>query len=421
MASEEKTEEHPFADIFNEDETDRNCLLSKPACFIIFGKPGVGKTTLARSIAQAWKCIRVEAISVLEEHIAAENETGTMLQSLLVSGHTVPDELVTKLVLEKIKSPEVSHFGYILTEIPSLSQDNMTSLKQIEIIKHLELQPDVIINIKCSDYDLCQRISGQRQHSTTGYIYTREQWDPEIIESRRKKKKEVLKEGKAEEEEEEEQEEEEEAFLAEMQMVTETLQYLVQRPEDYLENIEVTVNLYKELLLNALEEVMAEHNPQYLIELDGNKPPEELFLTVIERLKYLNVRRAAIITKLQGTEEEMTDIIDTEELFRTVSSYKLMGPRYRWNRSKWARACPVSLKDGNIYPGAADFSVSFLGKMYCLSSEETLKLFLLNPRPFLLPPMPLPPCKVFIFGPNHSGKTTLANLIAEHFKAKVTT
>lgn len=38
--------------------------------------------------------------------------------------------------------------GYILTEIPSLSQDNMTSLKQIEFIKHLELQPDVIINIK---------------------------------------------------------------------------------------------------------------------------------------------------------------------------------------------------------------------------------------------------------------------------------
>lgn len=207
--------------------------------------------------------------------------------------------------------------------------------------------------------------------------------------------------------------------MAEMQMVTETLQHLVQRPEDYLENIEITVKRYKELLLNALEEVMAEHNPQYLIELDGNKPPEELFLTVIERLKHLNVWRAAIITKLQGTEEEMTDIIDTEELFRTVSSYKLMAPRYRWNRSKWARACPVSLKDGNIYPGAADFSVSFLGKIYCLSSEETLKLFLLNPRPFLLPPMPLPPCKVFIFGPNQSGKTTLANLIAEHFKAKV--
>jgi hypothetical protein len=38
--------------------------------------------------------------------------------------------------------------GYILTEMPSLAQDNMTSLKQIELVKNLELQPDIIINIK---------------------------------------------------------------------------------------------------------------------------------------------------------------------------------------------------------------------------------------------------------------------------------
>ncbi|OBS78550.1 hypothetical protein A6R68_19059, partial [Neotoma lepida] len=217
------------------------------------------------------------------------------------------------------------------------------------------------------------------------------------------------------------------ALMAEMQMVNEMLQYLVQRPEDCLENIENTVKLYKDVLLHALEEIMAEHNPQYLIELDGNKSPEDLFMTVIERLKYLNLRRAAIITKLQSTEEEINDIIDTEELFRTISSYKLIGPRYRWQRSRWSRYCPVSLKDGNMISGSADFSVSclllrcvlsFLGKMYCLSSEETLRLFLLNPRPCLLPPMPLSPCKVFIFGPRSSGRTTLSNLIAEYFKGK---
>ena len=38
-----------------------------------------------------------------------------------------------------------------------------------------------------------------------------------------------------------------------MQMVAEILQYLVQRPEDFLENVEITVKLYKELLLSALE------------------------------------------------------------------------------------------------------------------------------------------------------------------------
>ncbi|XP_064454047.1 adenylate kinase 9 isoform X2 [Mirounga angustirostris] len=420
MNSQEKTEEHPFADIFNEDEAEYNFLLSKPVCFVIFGKPGVGKTTLAHQITQAWKCIRVEVLPVLEEQIARETETGVMLQSILLSGQSIPDELVIKLMLEKLNSLEVSHFGYIITELPSLSQDAMTTLQQIELIKNLNLKPDVIINIKCPDYDLCQRVSGQRQHSSTGYIYRRDQWDPEVIENRRKKRKEAQKEGKGEEEgEEEEEQEEEEAFIAEMQMVAEILQHVVQRPEDYLENIENIVKLYKEIILHPLEEVMAEHNSQYLIELDGNKPPEELFMTVMDRLKYLNLKRAAVLTKLQSAEEEITDIMENDELFRTLASYKLIAPRYRWQRSRWGRTCPVTLKEGNIFPGLPDFSVSFLGKIYCLSSEEALKTFLLNPRPYLLPPMPAPPFKVFIFGPQSSGKTTLCNLLAENYKGKV--
>ncbi|XP_037014937.2 adenylate kinase 9 isoform X1 [Artibeus jamaicensis] len=420
MTSQEKIEEYPFVDIFSEDEADEDFMLSKPVCFLVFGKPGIGKSTLARHIAQEWKCIHIEALTILEEHIATESETGVMLQSMLVSGHSIPEELVIKLILEKLKSPEVSHLGYIITEIPSLSQDAMTTLQQIDLIKNLDLKPDVIINIKCSDYDLCRRVSGQRQHSSTGYVYTRDQWDLEFIENQRKKKKEAQKEGKSEDEgEEEEEQEEEEAFIAEMKMVAEILQHLVQRPEDYLGNVESLVKLYKETVLPALEEVMAEHNSLYFIELDGNRPPEELFTVIMSRLKFLNLRRAAILTKLQSAEEEMNEAMDNDELFRTLASYKFIAPRYRWKRSRWGRTCPVALKEGYILPGLSDFSVSFLGKMYCLSSEGTLKTFLLNPRPYLLPPMPAPPFKVFIFGPQSSGKTTLSNLLAEHYKGKV--
>ena len=38
-----------------------------------------------------------------------------------------------------------------------------------------------------------------------------------------------------------------------MQIVAEVLQHLVQRPEDYLENIEHIINLYKEIILHPLE------------------------------------------------------------------------------------------------------------------------------------------------------------------------
>jgi len=63
--------------------------------------------------------------------------------------------------------------------------------------------------------------------------------------------------------------------------------------------------------------------------------------------------------------------------------------------------------------------LSFLGKMYTLSSPEALKAFMLNPRPYLLPPMPMPPCKVLVFGPPMSGRTTICNLIANKYKGKV--
>ncbi|XP_075410105.1 adenylate kinase 9 [Tenrec ecaudatus] len=420
VASQEKSEEYPFADIFNEDEAEKNFLRSKPVCFLIFGKPGAGKTTLAHHIAQAWKCIRVEASLILEEHISAKTPTGAMLQAILLSGQSVPDELIIKLMLEKLNTLQVAHFGYIITEIPSFSQEAISTVDQVELIKNLKLKPDILINIKCPDYDLCQRISGQRQHSTTGYLYPRDQWDPELIESRRKKKKEPQKEGKGgEEEEEEEEQEEEETFIAEIQLMGELLQHLVQRPEDFLENVEGIIQLYKETILHLTEGMMAEHNSQYLIELDGNKASEELFLTVVERLQYLNLKRAAVITRLQSAEEEMNDVMENDELFRNLASFKLIAPRYRWQRSRWGRACPVVLKEGDVYPGLPDYSVSFLGKMYCLSSEEALKAFSLNPRPYLLPPMPAPPCKVFIFGPKSSGKTTLSNLIAEKYKGKV--
>ncbi|KAJ8788677.1 hypothetical protein J1605_022422 [Eschrichtius robustus] len=69
------------------------------------------------------------------------------------------------------------------------------------------------------------------------------------------------------------------------------------------------------LLFNYLQEVMAEHDSQYLIELDGNKPPEELFTTVMDRLKYLNLKRAAVLTKLQSAEEEINDTMENVSYF----------------------------------------------------------------------------------------------------------
>jgi len=54
-----------------------------------------------------------------------------------------------------------------------------------------------------------------------------------------------------------------------------------------------------------------------------------------------------------------------------------------------------------------------------MSSEEAMVKFMKNPRPYLLPPQPRPPCKLIVTGPPLAGKTTLCHLLAQKYGAKV--
>ncbi|XP_069707806.1 adenylate kinase 9 [Phaenicophaeus curvirostris] len=411
MDSQVAKQDQPFADIFDEDEAEKSFLLSKPTCIIVLGKPGSGKKTLSRKLAQIWKCIFIEALEVIQTNIDEETEYGLKCQELLFKGQNISEELVTKMILKKIESSEASHFGYVLSGFPSLSEEYMTISQQIEKIKNLKLKPDLLINIKCSDYDICQRISGQRQHPDSGRVYERNQWDPNIIEKHKKQK------DQCEENEDEEQEEEETG--KDPPMKADFFHQLVQRPEDFLENAEERVGMYKDIMLHPLEDLMAEQDCQYLLELDGNEPPDDLLVSVVVRLQSLGLRNGAPITRLQSEDEEMLEGLENDELLRVLSSYNRIAHTCRWHRSRWGQACPVALKGGDIVMGNPDLAVSFLGKMYILSSPEALKTFMLNPRPYLLPPMPLPPCKVLVFGPPFSGRTTICNLIAHKYKGKV--
>ncbi|NXS32729.1 KAD9 kinase, partial [Pomatostomus ruficeps] len=251
MASQEKKPAQAFTDIFDEDEAERSFLLSKPTCLIVFGKPGSGKKTLARKLAQRWNYIFIEASEVIQMNIQQETEYGRKCQELLCQGQSIPEELVTEMILQKTESPEVAHFGYVLTGFPSLSEECMTVPQQIEKIMNLKLKPDILINIKCPDCDLCQRISGQRQHPASGEIYQRSQWDPKVTEKRKKEKDQDEEE---DEEEDEGQEEEEEGETAEgPHKKLESFHELVQRPEDFLENAEKRIGIYKNIILPPLE------------------------------------------------------------------------------------------------------------------------------------------------------------------------
>ncbi|XP_014892275.1 adenylate kinase 9 isoform X1 [Poecilia latipinna] len=391
-----------------EDEAERAGLLAKPTCFIIFGRPGVGKSTLARNIAVSYRCILIDATDMLNTYIKTKTQEGIELLNILNEGESVTNDEVVQLILDRINKPDVQHYGYVLSCLPYVTEDPQEIHDQIELIKNLKLTPDFIINIKCSDIDLVKRLSGLKQHPETGQLHNMNLWQQEEERLRRSKEQEM------EDTDEDYEEPEEEPLSMEM------FEQMVWLPEYLPQNIFAKISTYKNIVLRQLEDVFAEHNPIYLLELDGNDPPEELYLSVMARLGTMAIKPVPVPVLLsQHVEEELTDTIATEDLLRFMTSIRIVAPGFRWRRSRWGRICPVALKEGNIIQGETDLCVGFQDKLYILSCQDAYQKFIANPRRYLLPPMPRPPCKVCIIGSSQTGKSTMCSLLAQHYGAVV--
>ncbi|XP_056150135.1 adenylate kinase 9 [Lampris incognitus] len=405
---------HTFVDNILEDDAERSILRAKPACFIIVGKPGVGKSTLAKKLAESWMCVLIDDTELLNTNIKEQTKEGTELLDILAEGKSIPEEVVCQLIAARLKSPDIEHYGYVLSCLPFMSEECLKIHEQIELIKHLKLTPDFIINIKCPDMDLIHRLSGLRQHPETGRVFFEEQWNPEKVNINKER------EGKEEDDLVKDDDHDEAEQVKEKEHPWDLVDQMVWTPENTAENSSIRIGMYKDTMLRPLEDYMSDHDPFYLFELDGNITPEDLHLSVISRLESMAVKRASVPVLLHShDEEELPDETDTQYLLRIVSSSKTVAPGFRWRRSRWGMTCPVALKEGKIIQGKAKFCVGFQDKLYILSSQEAYQKFVKNPRHYLLPPMPRSPCKVSIIGPQRAGKSTLCGLLAQHYGALV--
>jgi YHS domain-containing protein len=88
--------------------------------------------------------------------------------------------------------------------------------------------------------------------------------------------------------------------------------------------------------------------------------------------------------------------------------------------SLWRTTDPVSLKTGQVIPGAAEFACHYANNVFVFQSEENLKAFVANPRYFLsaAPEMPSD-YRIMMTGPRGSGFHTQAKKLEEHYGWRV--
>ncbi len=86
--------------------------------YIIFlGAPGAGKGTQAAVVAQKLNSAHVASGDLFRQALEQGTDLGVQARAYMEKGHLVPDEITTRMVLEKIAAPE-GEAGAILDGFP---------------------------------------------------------------------------------------------------------------------------------------------------------------------------------------------------------------------------------------------------------------------------------------------------------------
>ena len=100
---------------------------------------------------------------MLRRAIADETPIGVQVKQVMASGGLVPDEIILKLVKDRISQDDCKN-GYLFDGFPR-------TIAQAESLKTQAIDIDFVVEIYVDDDEIIKRISGRRVHKASGRTY----------------------------------------------------------------------------------------------------------------------------------------------------------------------------------------------------------------------------------------------------------
>ena len=134
---------------------------------VLLGPPGAGKGTQAGLLTKAFNLLHVSTGDMLREAIKEGTEVGKKAQGYMTRGELVPDEIVTRAVIDRISKPDAAD-GVILDGFPR-TRAQAESLDRMLADENRPL--DAVLYLKTSEEVAVQRLSGRRVCPKCGKNY----------------------------------------------------------------------------------------------------------------------------------------------------------------------------------------------------------------------------------------------------------
>jgi adenylate kinase len=151
-------------------------MISRP-CLILFGPPGSGKGTQAKLLRQSLELLHISTGDMLRERVASGDELGKAVAGIMQSGGLVPDEMVNRLVEDRIAQPDATG-GFILDGYPR----TVAQARLLDCVLRAQAGRAVVVHLKVDYNVIIARLSGRRQCPNCGALYSLSSNSPAVSE-----------------------------------------------------------------------------------------------------------------------------------------------------------------------------------------------------------------------------------------------
>ena len=128
---------------------------------ILLGPPGCGKRTQAANLVEKYDYYQLSTGDMLREAVANDTQTGKIVKDVLPSGKLVDDDLIIKIMEEKLIATR-SNPGRIFDGFPrTLIQANELQ----GLLKRNQMKLDLVIELVVDQHSLLERILKRAQES----------------------------------------------------------------------------------------------------------------------------------------------------------------------------------------------------------------------------------------------------------------
>ena len=135
---------------------------------VLLGPPGAGKGSVAALIKDRYVLLHISTGDILREEIRKESPLAKEIKSYIERGALVPDEVITKMVDQKLTKDLKPTEGFMLDGYPR----NEAQAKELDaILKKTNSSLDFVLNMEASLPLILKRISGRRICKKCGAVY----------------------------------------------------------------------------------------------------------------------------------------------------------------------------------------------------------------------------------------------------------